>query len=219
MLRDAGVEVVTGVLEQECLRLNRRFITAHTYHRPFVTLKWAQSADGYLDRNRSATEPPEKFSKILGTTLVHRIRSLHDAITVGSGTIIADKPHLDTRYWSGRTPIKIINDRSISLPTDYDATIMHEPTVESFLNELYQRNITSLLVEGGATLLRSFIDSQLWDDIRIEVTPKQLGNNGSTKAPVLNSCDNIITPNSVEQLGNNIVLHYTNHNYIAVKNL
>lgn len=218
MLREAGVEVVTGVLEEECIALNRRFMTAHTHHRPFVTLKWAQSADGYMDRKRTPETPAARFSTLLGTTMVHRMRSLHDAITTGRGTIEYDRPRLDTRYWpGGRSPQKVINDRSGRIPAGYDARIWYEQELESFLNALYRNNITSLLVEGGPTLLRSFIASGLWDEARVEAAPFRLGDTGTAKAPAIDGT--AITPHSIEQLGQNIVLHYINPEPAGVKNL
>ena len=97
MLRDAGVEVVTGVLEKECREINPVFMTAHTLRRPWVTLKWAQSRDGYIDRIRTAEETPALFSTPVTKALTHRLRSLHDAIMTGSGTVKADNPSLDVR--------------------------------------------------------------------------------------------------------------------------
>ena len=97
MLREAGVEVVSGVLADESRRLNMRFMTAHEQHRPFVTLKWAQSADGYMDYVREEGQAAARLSTDLTQTAVHRLRSLHDAILVGSGTVIADDPLLDVR--------------------------------------------------------------------------------------------------------------------------
>ena len=219
MLREAGVEVVSGVLEHECRALNRRFMTAHTMKRPFVTLKWAQSADGYMDRRRNQDESPEKFSTFTGTTLVHRLRSLHDAITAGTGTVMADRPRLDVRYWpGGRAPKKVINDRSGRI-SGYDALIMSEPDAATMLQRLYDDGISSLLVEGGPTMLQSLIDSGLWDDIRIEVSPKCLGEAGAAPAPALTCGGRIPIPKRVEQLGPNKILYYTNTDCTGVKNL
>lgn len=219
MLRDAGIEVITGMLERECRELNRRFMTAHTLHRPFVTLKWAQSADGYMDRRRNVGETPQKFSDMLGSTLVHRLRSLHDAITVGTGTVLADRPRLDVRYWpGGRAPRKIINDRSGHI-ADYDAELLSEADMETFLHRMYADGVTSLLVEGGPTLLRSFIDSGLWDDIRIEVSPEALGSAGCATAPAVARHEANLTPSLIEQLGRNTILHYTNPDNTGVKNI
>jgi diaminohydroxyphosphoribosylaminopyrimidine deaminase/5-amino-6-(5-phosphoribosylamino)uracil reductase len=183
-------------------------------------LKWAQSIDGYIDHKRATDEPPAKFSTQLGTTLVHRIRSIHDAITVGTGTIAADRPRLDTRYWpGGQSPIKALNDCSYSLPDYGNAIILHEDTVESYLNQLYKHGITSLLVEGGAKLLQSFINNNLWDDIRIEISPYKLSEHGSIKAPTLPINNFAQQPTMIEQIEHNKVLHYTNLTIGGVKNL
>lgn len=186
MLREAGVEVVTGVLAEESRRLNARFMTAHDQGRPWVTLKWAQSADGYMDSDRH----PERFSNALTGMLTHRLRSLHDAILVGSGTALADRPRLDCRLWPGRSPQPVIVDRRRLLEgTDFGTPmpirIMREQSVTELLAALYADGITSVLAEGGPTLLQSFIDSGLWDAARVETAPRELGAHGRAKAPVL----------------------------------
>lgn len=112
MLRDAGIEVVTGMLDQEARLLNRRFFTAHTLRRPFVTLKWAQSADGFLDCVRTPGEPAFRFSTPLDSTKVHRLRAMHDGIITSASTILADNPRLDCRLWDGPAPAIVIIDRS-----------------------------------------------------------------------------------------------------------
>ncbi len=164
MMREAGVEVarVGGEMERECLDINRKFMTAHTHGRPFVTLKWAMSADGFIDRIRSAGEVPARFSLPHGQVLVHRERALHDAIAVGSRTEIMDRPRLDVRHWpGGRVPRRVCFDRV--RPLDLQ------------LADLYAEGVTSLLVEGGATLAGSFLDAGLWDEIRTETSPMILG--------------------------------------------
>lgn len=186
MLREAGVEVVTGVLAEESRRLNARFMTAHEQGRPWVTLKWAQSADGYMDSDRH----PERFSNALTGMLTHRLRSLHDAILVGSGTALADRPRLDCRLWPGRSPQPVIVDRRGRLEGTDSATafpprIMREQSIPELLSALYADGITSVLAEGGPTLLQSFIDSGLWDAARVETAPHELGAHGRAKAPVL----------------------------------
>lgn len=182
MLRDAGVEVTTGVLEEECRAVNPVFMTAHTLGRPWITLKWAQSADGFIDRERTPSEPPAKFSTTLSTMLVHRLRSLHDAILVGSGTVITDNPSLTTRAWPGRNAIPAIADRRrriTPLPSglaDRGDTIirLNEASVAGMLAALKEKGVTSVLVEGGATLLQAFIDADAYDMIRIETSPLRL---------------------------------------------
>lgn len=163
MLRQAGaeVEVLNGDIAAECRALNKRFFTAHTLGRPYVALKWAQSADGFIDRLRRPEEPPTLFSSPQSRIAVHRYRSTFDTIAVGSRTELTDRPRLDARLWpGGRTPRRVCFRRGDLLPQ---------------LQELYSQGVTSLLVEGGATLHQSFIDANLFDEIRIEVAPVTLG--------------------------------------------
>lgn len=179
MLKDAGVEVVTGCLEKECIELNEKFVTSHRRKRPFVTLKWAESADGYIDG---------KISTPLTSMLTHRLRATHDAILVGSGTVLADNPRLDTRLYAGHSPLRVILDRRGRVMDAVDGTtiIYREfSSLNDVLEDLYKRGITSVLVEGGAELHRSFIDSGLWDAMRIERGCKNI--NGKVKAPCLSS--------------------------------
>lgn len=159
MLRQSGIEVVTGVLDSECRRLNRHFITAHTLRRPYITLKWAQSSDGYIDSDRPDEAPAVRLSTPLTSMLVHRHRADHQAIMVGSNTLHRDRPHLNVRLWDGRNPLRI--EASHDLP--------------ALLSQLFSQGITSLLVEGGAKLLQSFIDAYLWDEVRIETAPIHIG--------------------------------------------
>ena len=116
-LRQAGVEVTVGVLADEALRLNAPFITAHTQHRPLVTLKWAQSLDGFIDRSRkNNTEAPVLFSTPLRQREIHRERMHHDAILVGYRTALLDDPQLTNRLWYGSSPIRVVLDPQLSLP-------------------------------------------------------------------------------------------------------
>ena len=167
MLREAGIEVREGVLEQECLWLNRRFITFHTKHRPYITLKWAQSKDGYIDHLRlTDQEPAVHFSTPTTQALVHRLRSLHQAILVGRRTWELDHPRLDVRLWTGNNPMPVV---------------LSQKDIPTLLTELYEQGIQSLLVEGGSKTLQGFIDEGLWDEARIETAPLRLGS--GVKAP------------------------------------
>lgn len=222
MLRQAGVEVVTGILEKECRDLNRIFMKAHSTGRPWVTLKWAQSADGYIDRTRTPELPPAIFSTRLTSTLVHRLRTMHDAIMIGSGTVIADRPSLTARLWPGRNPRPVIADRSgiLSassqiLPANPLSPLMlggKDATPAEYLDSLYREGITSVLVEGGAALLSSFIKSGLWDEARVEIAPIIL--NGGVKAPVI--CQ---TPQQELTVDGNKIFFYSNMAQDGVKNL
>ncbi|MDE6684812.1 MAG: RibD family protein, partial [Duncaniella sp.] len=153
------------------------FMTAHRLRRPYITLKWAESSDGYIDGH---------ISTPLTSMLVHRLRATNDAILVGSGTWLADSPRLDTRLYAGRSPLRVILDRRgrADVPAD-DHTLVYSDynSLLDVLADLYRRGVTSLLVEGGAGVLSSFISENLWDAIRIERGAKPLG--GSVKAPEL----------------------------------
>lgn len=192
MLRDAGVEVIDGVMADECRRLNAMFFTAHTLQSPFVTLKWARSADGFMDRHRSPGEPAARFSNDATTMLTHRLRAVHDAILTTSSTVNADNPLLTVRSWYGRDPRPVILDRRGTVNPEAailgrDAIIYNEDKpLDEILADLYSRHgITSVLVEAGPTLLQQFIDAELWDLIRVETSPVELGDEGTAPAPAL----------------------------------
>jgi len=181
-LRDAGIEVVVGVMEQECLQLNRKFITFHQQHRPWVTLKWAQSQDGFMDADRQPGEPAVKFSSAFTQTLVHRMRAMNQAIMVGTRTVLLDNPSLTTRLWDGPNPLRVSVDRKGILPESIHLKDGKVPTViychgdlPAILEDLYRQGIQSLMVEGGGRLIQQFVDEDLWDEARVEVAPMMLG--------------------------------------------
>ena len=209
MMREAGIEVAEGIMAAESRALNRRFMTAHEQQRPFVTLKWARSADGFMDSDR-ADGLPAKFSTPLTAMLVHRLRSLHDAILVGSGTALADNPRLDCRLWPGRSPRPVVIDRrgrldEASLWMSNPIILTDSDDLESNLKTLYSKGITSVLVEGGAELLQSFINSGLWDAARIETAPFTLGSHGRVTAPQIAR-----HPDRTETIGGNKIEYYNN---------
>jgi len=177
MLREAGVEVAVGMLEGECVKLNEKFMTAHSLGRPFITLKWAESADRYMDGT---------ISNPLSAMEVHRERALHDGILVGSGTWIADSPRLDTRLFAGKSPRRVVLDRRgrlTGLPEDVIHITEDCPLAET-VGKLYsEHGMTSLLVEGGAELLGSFLAEGLFDRIRVERSTRRIY--GKVKAPAL----------------------------------
>ena len=206
MLREAGIEVTVGVLEQECRDLNRRFMTALTIGRPWVQLKWAQTADGFIALPPDAGENPLHMSTPLTMCLMHRQRSLCDAIVVGAATARIDNPSLTTRYWPGSSPLRVVLSRDLSIPDNLNLLTDGQPTVvyngmknevcgavefvkmdtsspESWLEDLYRRGVTSVMVEGGTQVLQSMIDASAWDEARIEVSPRRVGQ--GTVAPVL----------------------------------
>ena len=177
-LRDAGIEVEVGVLEKECLELNKRFITFHRLHRPFVTLKWAQSEDGFMDAERGESEEPIRFSTTFTQTLVHQLRAMHQAIMVGTKTVLTDNPTLTTRLWEGPNPLRVTIDRHGVLPESVHLKDGKVPTViydtgnlREIMSDLYNRGVQSLMVEGGGRLLQHFLDEGLWDEARVEIAP------------------------------------------------
>lgn len=189
-LRQAGREVVVGVLEAECRELISRFIIFHTRKRPYITLKWAQSADGYIDRRRGENETPVRLSNACTQMLVHKQRAEHTAIMVGTDTARMDNPHLDVRVWAGPQPVRVVVDSKHRLTAGLHLFDGSQPTLTydtqnlfDILADLYSRGLQSLLVEGGAKLLQSFMDAGLWDEIVVEEAPVCLGD--GVEAPVL----------------------------------
>ena len=174
-MRAAGVDVVVGLMREEALWINRRFFTAHTLKRPYILLKWAQSADGYMSAKAGE---PLKFSTPFTEVAMHRERAMYDAIMVGTNTVLADNPRLSCRLWpcrnAGERPLKITFE-SIRLTgkSNLEAGDIilkgNDESLEAFLQRLYSEyGITSLMVEGGAKTLESFISEGLYDEIRLE---------------------------------------------------
>ena len=163
-LRDAGISVEVGVLEEECKALNRRFFTFHREKRPYIILKWAQTANGFLDDHFK----PVKISSDYTSMLSHKLRAEEDAILVGCITNERDKPQLTVRHWVGPDPKRLVIDHQ------------HPLNLES----LHAHHIQSLIVEGGAETLRSFLVQNLWDEIRVE-TNTTMTVSGGTRAPQL----------------------------------
>lgn len=194
MLRQAGIEVDTGLLADRSEALNRTFMTSQRLRRPFVTLKWAQSADGFMDADRAADPTPFKFSTALSSQVVHMRRATHDAIAVGARTVMADNPSLTTRLVAGHDPRPVIFDRHGLLAASRADLLSREGAIvvppeqglPKALGVLFaDYNISSLLVEGGASLLSSFIDAGLWDEAYVEIAPERLGARGRVAAPAM----------------------------------
>lgn len=213
MLRDAGIEVVEGVLEDEARALNPRFFTAHNLHRSFITLKWAQSADGFMDAVRHPDEPAFTFSSPLDSALVHRERALHDALLTTASTLLADNPRLDVRRWDGPDPkvvvidrrgiidaatasrlrlfadstrrIMLLTPRPLQLPGVESIPISSDTPLTEIMSELYRLGVTSIMTECGPRMLQSLIDAGLYDAVRVYTSPRTLGDRGTSPAPVL----------------------------------
>lgn len=165
ILRNAGIETVVGVLEDECRWLNRRFITFNVKKRPYIILKWAQSANGFLDDEFRQTT----FSTPFTLMLSHKLRSESDAILVGRITQEREKPKLDVRHWFGESPMRLVLDRERPC---FDGLDFSKPVLPQLMEFLYKNSVQSLLVEGGSLTHKGFIDADLWDEIRIETSPK-----------------------------------------------
>lgn len=205
-LRAAGIEVVTGLLEEACTSLNRRFFTFHTKQRPWILLKWAQSADGNIAPHNHLQA---HISNDITNRLVHKWRSEEAAIMVGTNTALTDDPSLTTRLWPGNNPVRVVLDMHLRLPQTlqvfngdaqtiifnaarhekYDSLTFYrlqpdQPLVPQIVAALYRLNILSVLVEGGTALLQSFIDAGLWDEARI-ITNTALMLPGGLAAPRL----------------------------------
>lgn len=179
ILRKAGVEVVVGVLEKECRELNRRFITAQTKSRPYITLKWAVSADGFLDAWREPLldegmhSSAARLSTSYSLVAVHHQRALNQAILVGHNTLRLDNPSLTVRHWSGEDPLRVVlgSVEESELPAGFVAYA----DIDTMLDALHEQGIQSLLVEGGSQTIQSFIDRGLWDEAREELSTLVLG--------------------------------------------
>lgn len=222
ILEDAGIEVLTSVLEKEAIELNKRFFTYHQKKRPFIILKWAQSHDGFIDRDFK----PTSISNSLAKQFVHQLRHNEHAILVGKNTALHDNPSLTTREIKGRNPIRILIDHQLEVPHHFNIYNNEAPTIvfntlkeeinqniqfvkisekasiDEILNHLYQLQIQSILVEGGAYTLQQFIKEGLWDEAIILENPNLNIENG-TKAPVLN-----ISLNSITELRDNRIRFY-----------
>ena len=207
----AGRNVTTGILQQECLHLNRRFFTFHQKKRPYIILKWAQTRDGFIDVKRDI---PEKgninwITDEKARILVHKWRSEEQAILVGSETVLKDNPSLTVREWPGKNPVRIIVDRRSRvtpghrvMDTSAGTIIMSRENkteqnlewidvsapgslVPQIIKHLYHKEIQSVIVEGGAFTLNQFIESGLWDEARVFTGNKEFKD--GVKAPVLST--------------------------------
>lgn len=175
MLRDAGIEVVTGVLEEQCRALNKRFLCLMEKHRPYVILKWAQTRDGFIDRRVSGDEGPLVISSPLTKQLVHKMRAENMAILVGARTVEKDHPRLRTTRWAGRDPIRIALDRHPE-GKDYTDWLVYSDNTDwsHVLSDMAKRNIHSVLVEGGATILNYIMGTGIYDEVHVEVAEKEV---------------------------------------------
>lgn len=210
ILEHGGCEVVYGVLDDSCRFLNRRFFCFHEKQRPFIILKWAQTIDGFVDRERQPDEEigPNWITGESARMLVHKWRTEEQAIMVGTKTALLDNPRLNVRNWSGKNPVRLLIDKngkvgdshfllddqvltyvftekqSISKTrTHFIQMNFNENLLVQILSFLYKQEIQSVFVEGGAALLNSFLNSELWDEVRVFVGEKEF--KSGVKAPVI----------------------------------
>lgn len=198
-LKAAGIEVTEGVETEAGRELNRRFFTFFEQKRPYIILKWAETADGFIAKSNFEAV---QISCPLAKKLLHQWRSQEDAILVGKNTALYDNPQLTTREWSGKSPLRIVIDHKLTLPADLrlfnddlatwqfnliqnqkrgkweQIALPEEHFLENLLNTLWKRGIQSLIVEGGSKTLQQFIDAGLWDEIRQFCSVKKTLNSG-----------------------------------------
>jgi diaminohydroxyphosphoribosylaminopyrimidine deaminase/5-amino-6-(5-phosphoribosylamino)uracil reductase len=210
LLRNAGCEVITGILEPECEELNKRFLTYHRKKRPYIILKWAETADGFIDKIRSQEERPEWISNQASRILVHKWRSEEQAIMVATNTALMDNPMLNVREWRGKNPVRIVVDNHLRLPhhlnlldgrtkTIVYTSLRQETEIVNvefvripkdvdeltfITSHLHGEKIQSVIVEGGAKFITSLLGRNLWDEARV-FKGNTLFFNG-VKAPMLN---------------------------------
>lgn len=208
-LKNASIEVIVGVLEDECRYQNRRFFCYNEKKRPYVVLKWAQTADGFIGRLPAENNLDKRISNSETDIWVHRLRTEEDAILVGKNTALLDNPSLTARLWHGKNPSRVLIDRRLDVPKtsnifnanapvvvfneQFDAdennvryykTDFEQPLIPQVLSGLYKNNIQSVLVEGGAATLQQFIDTGLWDEAFVITAEKNWGH--GVKAPLIN---------------------------------
>ncbi len=200
-LKKAGVDVLVGVLESECLYHHRRFFTVQEKKRPYIILKWAETKDGFIAPLSKEKQQPVWISNQYSQQLVHQWRSQEHAIMVGTSTVIDDNPTLNVRSWSGQNPVRIVLDRSLRIPKtatifdksvqtivitqvgakpqQYDKNLIFEEiyfskNIAIQICEVLQKNkIQSVIIEGGLQTLQTFIDEDLWDEARVFIGDKE----------------------------------------------
>lgn len=203
IIEDAGIEVISGILEKECRELNRRFFTFHQKRRPYLILKWAESGDGFLDQDFK----PTQIGNALTRQFVHQLRSEEHAILVGTNTALTDNPSLTTREIVGRNPVRILIDFDLKVPAHFNLyndeaetlvfnavknsvernitfiKIKRENFIENLMEKLSEQQIQSVIIEGGRFTLQQFIGQNLWDEAII-IKNENLHLIHGTKAPV-----------------------------------
>lgn len=181
-LKDNNIEVITGILEKEGKELIKHFLHFHQYKKPYVTLKFAQTKDGYIGIQQEEI----KISNDLSKRYAHQLRAQHQSVLVGKNTVLADNPELNVRYWKGKNPVRIILGNKKNIPANFnifnsEANTIFLPkkdgewlSIENILNEIAAKNIISILVEGGAEVINQFIESNLWNEAHVITSDRNL---------------------------------------------
>lgn len=216
-LKDAGCEVTIGILENECRHHHKRFFTFHNKNRPYIILKWAQSSDGYIAPYSKDNNEPVWITNEYSRQLVHKWRSEEQAILVGTNTVLEDNPSLTVRNWTGQHPTRVVIDknnklsRSLNVFNDVTETIVisknnidfTKPIAHQICALLFEKKITSIIIEGGLQTLQTFIDENLWDEARVFTGTLKLKQ--GMQCPVFSG-----QPMSTRRIGDDIVNSYQN---------
>jgi diaminohydroxyphosphoribosylaminopyrimidine deaminase/5-amino-6-(5-phosphoribosylamino)uracil reductase len=178
----AGCTVTMGILEEACRESNQRFFTFHEKKRPYIILKWAETADGYIAPKKRNTQEPVWITNTISRQLVHKWRSEEQAILVGGQTVLADNPSLTTRSWEGKSPLRVVLETHGNLPKTLSVFDKNAPTLflttahpQHICDRLFKEGIQSVIIEGGAKTLQSFIDANLWDTARVFIGKTTFG--------------------------------------------
>lgn len=208
-LMEAGIQVIVGILEDECNELNKRFFTFHKKKRPYIILKWAESQDGFIAPKEKLEKKPVWITNQYSRQLVHKWRTQEQAILVGTQTAIEDNPKLNARDWSGENPIRIVLDQNNRIPEDnhvfdnqvktivfskskrtiekenciFESIDFEQNIAFQIIQSLYHYQIQSVIIEGGRQTLQTFIDANLWDEARIFVGSVKFRE--GTEAPII----------------------------------
>lgn len=173
-LKEAGCNVTVGVLEHDCKEHHKRFFTFHNKKRPYTILKWAETADGFIAPLHKKVKQPVWITNQYSRQLVHKWRAEEQAILVGTNTVLEDNPSLTTRDWKGKHPIRIVLDKNETLSKDFkvfdneaETILIRDTSAETICDSLFEANINSVIVEGGAKTLQLFMNSGLWDEARV----------------------------------------------------
>ena len=229
-LQEAGANVLVGVLEKECYELNQRFFTFHEKKRPYIILKWAETQDGFIAPLQKEEQKPVWITNLNSRQLVHKWRTEEQAILVGTQTVIDDNPQLNARDWDGNNPIRVVIDQNNRIPktahvfdnqtktivfsnkkstpsienTFFEVIDFQQNIAQQIADKLFQHQIQSVIVEGGAQTLQTFIDANLWDEARVFI-----GNctfEKGVKAPIMNT-----SPFKKEKIGTDELLIIRNY--------